>query len=325
MYPLSKDQQAKAQVYFALLLFINVIVLSVIITGIISGINGYIANTKSTYKTITCCGGICLNCFFTLHTLYTLFPWFCIITLFIGIGMAIHKASSILFLHYRFIRSITPLSIKNHTKLKRVLSGIYAHSQTILLDTPHVVCAFTSGIWNPRIYLSTGICSYLTPKELLAVILHEIHHKKNRAPLKLFILQIFRAINFYLPINNYLINLYASASEKAADDIAIHISGEPLELASALVKLSQCSATEAQYFSVAFSKEQGITEDRLRRLLVPESVSTACRKRYLYLPSLLSLFITMTICMALFYKPFLYTNIAECKASACNMTTCELP
>ncbi|MGQ3684463.1 MAG: M56 family metallopeptidase [Candidatus Loosdrechtia sp.] len=239
--------------------------------------------------------------------------------------MAIRKTSSILFLHYRLTHSIPPLPIKNHIKLKKALSGICANGQTVLIDASQAICAFTSGIWKPRIYLSTGICSYLTSGELLAVILHETHHKKSWDPLKLFILQLFKTIHFFLPVNNHLINLYVSASEKAADDAAINISGEPLELASALVKLSQCNTRDAQYFSVAFSKKSDITEDRLRRLLESETVFPSWRNSHLYLSSLFSLFITITICISLFYRPFPYTDTTECVTRACTMTTCELP
>ena len=93
-----------------------------------------------------------------------------------------------------------PLSLNYNPKLKNILSSIRLYNHVVLLDNSNLRCAFTSGLWKPKIYLSTGICSYLTTKELLAVILHEIHHKNNKVPLKLFIIQVLHALNFFLPM-----------------------------------------------------------------------------------------------------------------------------
>lgn len=322
MKDLIESQQGKARLYFAQTLFINLSILSVLVTGIMIGVKGYISNTKFTYETVTCCGSICSKCFFTFHTFFTVLPWVCIVMFLIGIYRAIHKAFFMLSRNHRCIRSFTPLPIENHRKLKKILPSIHLDSQLVLLDNNNLSYAFTSGLWKPKIYLSTGICSYLTTKELLAVILHEIDHKRNRAPLKLFVIQIIQALNFFLPINPYLLNLYSSASEKAADDTAVNTSGESLALASALVKLSKPSMMTMLCPSVAFSIGQSVVEDRIRRLLEPQVVPPCFRKKYVYLSFLLSLFIALTICFSLFYKPFIYAHASGCKIRSCHMLVC---
>lgn len=318
----SMDQQRKAHVYFVLILCINISIFSIIVAGIILGIHEYISDTKSIYKTVTCCGSICTKCFFTLHTVFTIVPWISIAVLAVGICMAIRKALSVLLSGCHFFHSLAHLPTGNNAELNKILSKIHPHNEPILLDHPRLLYAFTSGLWRPEIYLSTGICSYLTQKELLVVILHEVHHKLTKVPLKLFIMQILSALNFFLPINKHLITLYSSASEKAADDAAISVSGEPLELASALVKLSQFHAIHKQGLSIAFSKEQGIVEDRLRRILLPETFPPCLRNTYVYLSSFLSFFIAVAVCLLLFYKPCIDLHTTECKAKACHMDIC---
>jgi len=322
MKNLIKTQHGKALLYFTLIVFINLIILSIIIIGIGLGIKGYISDTKFAYDAVTCCGSICSKCFFTSRTFSTILPWGCVAILFIGIGMATRKTILMLSWNYRFNRPITPLSSETHPNLKNILPTLNLYGQLVLLDNDKLHCAFTLGLRKPKIYVSSGICSYLSRKELIAVILHETHHKKSKDTLKLFVIQIFCALNFFLPINSYLINLYSAASEKAADDSAIKFSREPLELASALVKLSKSKLMDTLSPSTAFSKEQNIVEDRIRRLLETHKPLPYSGKTYLYLSCIASVFIAVIICLSLFFKSFNHVHTIECKKRTCNLATC---
>lgn len=317
-----EGQQGKAQLYFSLIVFINLVIFTVIVTGAVIGIKGYISDTKSTYEAVTCCGSVCSKCFFTLRTIVTALPWICIVTLFTGICMGIQKLFLMLSWNYRFIRSLTPLSIGNRSELKKFLLPAHLYEQLVLFDNSEQRYAFTSGLWKPKIYVSTGVCSYLTKKEFRTVILHEIHHVKNKAPLKLFVLQILCAFNFFLPINRRLLTLYSSVCEKAADDAAVNISGEPLELASALLKLSRSHTPAALYSTVAFSGGQKIIEDRIMRLLEPQAAPPRFGKTSSYLSCLLSFFIIITICLPLFSKFFTSIDRIGCKTKVCHMVRC---
>lgn len=315
-------QQGKAQLYFSLIVFINLVIFSVIVTGVVIGIKGYISDTKCAYEAVTCCGSVCSKCFFTLRTLTTVLPWICIAILFTGICMAIHKLFLMLSWNYRFVRSLTPLSIENRSELKTFLPSVHLYNQLVLFDNDVLRYAFTSGLWKPKIYLSTGICSYLTAKELRTVILHETHHIINKAPLMLFIIRILCALNFFLPVNRYLLNLYSSACEKAADDAAVNISGEPLELASALLKLSRSYSPAALYSTVAFSRGQRIVEDRIMRLLEPQVVPPCFGRAASYLLCLLSFLIAVTISFPLYWKFFTPLEKIGCKTKVCHMIKC---
>ena len=315
-------QQGKAQLYFSLIVFINLVIFSVIVTGIVIGIKGYISDTKFAYEAVTCCGSVCLKCFFTLRTLAMALPWICIAILFTGICMTIHKVFLMLSLNYRFIHSLTPLSIENRSELKKFLLPAHLYNQLVLFDNGVLRYAFTSGLWKPKIYLSTGICSYLTAKELRTVILHETHHIINKAPLMLFVLRILCVLNYFLPINRYLLNLYSSACEKAADDTAVNISGEPLELASALLKLSRSYSPAALYSTVAFSRGQRIVEDRIMRLLEPQVVPPCFGKASSYLSCLLSFLIAVIICFPLYWKFLTPLEKIGCKTKVCHMIKC---
>ena len=321
MKNLIKTQHRKAFVYFTLIVLINFTILSILITGIVLGIKGYISDTRFAYEAVTCCGSICSKCFFTLRTISTILPWLCVVILFIGICTATHKAIFILSWNYRFIRPLTPLSVDTHPKLNKILSAMHLSGQVVLLDNNNLRCAFTSGLRKPKVYLSSGICSYLTRKELLSVILHETYHIKNKDPLKLFVIQILHALNYFLPINRHLINQYSSASEKAADDSAINFSREPLELASALVKLSKYSSIDTLSTSAAFSKEENV-EDRIKRLLEIQTAPPYFCKTYVYFSCIMSLFVAAVIYLSLFSKSFNHGYTLECKTRTCHMAKC---
>ncbi len=324
MRNLFRTEKGKAQFYFILTVFVNIVVLSIIATGIGIGIKGYIFEAKSTYESITCCGSICSKCFFTLHTLTTIIPWICMAIFLIGIWNACYKASFLLFYNHNFTRSHHPsLSLESHPGLKDIMHSVQIDNQLILLNSNGPCCAFTLGMWKPRIYLSLGICSYLTREELLAVILHEVHHKNSKDPLKLFIIKMLCSINFFLPINRYLLNQFSSASEKAADDSAVNLSKEPLDLASALVKMCRSHDMTTLHPVTSFFKGESIVEDRIKRLLTPESTISGFKNTCWYISCFLSFFIAAAICMSLFYKPLPHAHAGDCKAMICHMSVCE--
>ena len=316
-------QQRKAGLYFALIVCINLAIVLIIVTGIITGMKGYIGDTRIAYESATCSGSICSKCFFSLHTLTTVIPWVCLIILFTGIYLAIRRSLFMLYGNQRFIQSLTFLPVENYPELKNIISRAHLLDLPVYVFKSRSYAAFTSGIWKPKISLSTGICSYLTSKELLSVILHEKHHKENKAPLRLVIIRIFCALNFFLPVNRYLLNMYSSAFEKAADDFAADTAGDPLELASALVRLSNTKNAFAHPPSVAFSGEKTIVEDRISRLLEIQTVPPFFNKTHIYLSCLFSFFISMTICISLFSQHFAPLYTIDCETNTCHMTECE--
>ncbi|HHT9105507.1 MAG TPA: M56 family metallopeptidase [Candidatus Wujingus californicus] len=316
--------EQKAKFYFLLIIFINLVVLSFTATGIIIGIKEFVLNTKSTYESITCCKNICLKCLFTLRTFSIVFPWICIILFFVGIFLSIHKAILIIASSKYFINSIASAVTKNIShSLKNIILSLNLHNKITILANKNSYYAFTTGLWRPKIYLSKGICSYLTTKELTAVILHELHHKENNVPLKLFLINILCTINFFIPINKYLLKLFSSTLEKAADDSAISLSKEPLELASALVKLSKTYSTNIPHPAIPFFNEQAVVEDRITRLLGIPTNLLLHNKINMYISYTLSFIIISAVYLSLFFEHKLIDHAINCKTLVCHMIRCS--
>ena len=107
------------------------------------------------------------------------------------------------------------------TQFAKVLSSITGHSaiQPIVhfIDSAKPI-AFSTFYRTPRMYLSVGLLELLTPKEIEAVLLHEMFHLKNRsAPIN----HIVHLIQLISPIAHFTeMESVEEAEEILADSFA---------------------------------------------------------------------------------------------------------
>jgi Zn-dependent protease with chaperone function len=137
-----------------------------------------------------------------------------------------------------------------------------------LLDTHYPVAAVT-GLFRPRLLLSTRILEECTPSELDAILRHERAHVRRGDNLA-------RAAILYLPnplaftsAGREMQRAWAAAAEEAADDAA---AGDLAEgrtvLASALVRVARMASAPAPDWMPALTFYEGANlENRVRRLL----------------------------------------------------------
>ena len=126
--------------------------------------------------------------------------------------------------------------------------------------------ACTIGLWRPRILLSTGMIATLSATEIKAVISHEWGHVMRRDPLRIALLQWCRDALWLLPIVGALVRDSTRVMEDAADDAAVALTNQPLELAAALVKTAKAQAPPRWSPVPALGGEHVVTE-RVERLL----------------------------------------------------------
>jgi beta-lactamase regulating signal transducer with metallopeptidase domain len=109
-----------------------------------------------------------------------------------------------------------------------------------VLRISRVIPALTAaGILRPKVLLSSTAEFVLTAKELQTALRHELAHVRRRDNLKKLAL---RFVAF--PGMAGLEQAWLEATEMAADDAAVSSSGEALDLAAALIKLSRFSPAE---------------------------------------------------------------------------------
>jgi Zn-dependent protease with chaperone function len=104
--------------------------------------------------------------------------------------------------------------------------------------------AVTYGLIRPRILVSTGLATALTPAEISAVLAHEREHLRHRDPLRLLAARLAAAWCCYLPVAGWLARRAALRHELAADRAAARSAGRGM-LAAALLKLASMPASPA--------------------------------------------------------------------------------
>ena len=104
---------------------------------------------------------------------------------------------------------------------------------------------FTTGLKNPRIYLSQRVVDSLDDDELRAVLLHENQHRLARDPLRMQFLLALRAATPYLPATRRLVRACLRQAEYDADDAALLRAGNISALLRAFAKMSPSASLAA--------------------------------------------------------------------------------
>ncbi len=144
--------------------------------------------------------------------------------------------------------------------------------------------AFVLGAVRPRIYLGDALLASLDREELRAVVWHEEHHRRTRAPLRsAAIAGLVGLIGGRQRVRQSLLERLADL-EVAADDETMRRGANAATLASALLKCDPAPAAAETAFTAAGDR-------RLRVLLArAEGASVASgRLPYEWLPPLLAL------------------------------------
>jgi Zn-dependent protease with chaperone function len=172
----------------------------------------------------------------------------------------------------------------------------FRHLRLRFLDSPRLL-AFTVGLWRPQVVLSEGMISTLSQEELAAVLSHELGHVQSRDPLHLAVVRFLADALWFLPVTRSLAADFSDAVEAAADDWAVAITRQPVDLASALVKTARAGVQQAIPLATALAGHLTV-EDRIERLLgvVNRKRPEAARRRWVasgFITALLVLFLVL--------------------------------
>lgn len=212
---------------------------------------------------------------------------------------------------YGIVKSFSAV-LRTHFQIKKLPLRRYG-LRLVVIDNPAICTAFTFGIFRPEIYISKGLFNTLSKDELRSVFLHELHHRTQCDPLKMLLLSIIKDTFFYLPIFRDVSEYFYSLREKAADDSAICATAKPLELASALLKVSSYGRNIIP-MSVSISGG-GLVEERVKRLLGESS------KAVIY-PRLKKMLASILLLMFILSAPTAYSlgMGKTCNQYKCNET-----
>lgn len=124
------------------------------------------------------------------------------------------------------------------TRFLAVSGAQRASVPPVLVSDAQLPIAFASGIRRPRIYLSAGLLALLSDDELLAVLCHEWAHVQRRDTLWMFLIRLQRDMLWFVPSSHLAWQNILRSQDEACDQMAATLTGQPLTLARALVKLA---------------------------------------------------------------------------------------
>jgi len=137
----------------------------------------------------------------------------------------------------------------------------------LLLCAYHRPLALTCGLFRPTVLLSTWMDEHLDPRELEAVLAHELEHVARRDYLVAWLATTLRDAFWYLPTSRAAYRQLEEDKEFACDDLVVGVTHRPLALASALTKvwLQAVDGSSSSTFGMAHHLE-GTHQQMVKRI-----------------------------------------------------------
>jgi hypothetical protein len=132
------------------------------------------------------------------------------------------------------------------------------------------VLIFTLGFFNPKIFVSSAIFKTHNPEEVKAMIEHEINHRNNLHPLKIFVANFVKSVLPIIPGKNWLIDNYLTLVEVSSDQFSEDKINNKLPLVSALLKFqSQSFEPGISYFNSQSERIKILVGQKKQFLKIP--------------------------------------------------------
>ncbi|TFV96119.1 hypothetical protein E4S40_07795 [Algoriphagus kandeliae] len=123
------------------------------------------------------------------------------------------------------------------------------------------------GIFKPLILIPAGLVFQLSPKQIEAILAHELAHIKRNDYLLNLIQSILEVVFFFHPCFWWINQTAKELRENATDDLAISTGIEPQILAKALAEVLNYSQQHVPDLALAASKRRNPTLHRIKRML----------------------------------------------------------
>jgi beta-lactamase regulating signal transducer with metallopeptidase domain len=131
------------------------------------------------------------------------------------------------------------------------------------------------------------LLSILTDAELDAVLAHELAHLERSDGLWFPLAGLVQSVLWAQPLNHWVASRFRQTAELASDDRAVELTGQPMDLARALMRVAASAvASSGSSLVPALAQSESITLKRIKRLVTlasPPTPGPACRHRWVLL------------------------------------------
>ena len=188
-----------------------------------------------------------------------------IIYLILALGHMIRIADGLYRVRrlHRIETGLVPLFVSNTIRNWSEKLGL--NKRVRLHISEKIGSPFTSGFWQPLIYLPATVCTGLTPRQLELLLVHELLHIQRNDFLVNLLLRIAHAFFFFNPFACSILESIESEREMAVDEQVIKTCGHPWDYATALMSL-QKNAMYGQLVMNANSSKDPMLLMRIQRM-----------------------------------------------------------
>jgi beta-lactamase regulating signal transducer with metallopeptidase domain/peptidoglycan/xylan/chitin deacetylase (PgdA/CDA1 family) len=210
--------------------------------------------------------------------LTALLPWL-VCAWLAGVLLHLSRFAGAWLVVRRLRRSAAPVPERFEELLARVsgrlrVSRAVRLCQSALVEVPTVV-----GHLRPVILIPAGALLGLTPRQLEAVLAHELAHVRRYDYAVNLLQTAAETLLFYHPAARWLSRRVRAEREHACDDAAVEATGDVLLYARALAALEQLRATHAPPAALALAANGGSLMLRIQRLVNTERRARSATRR----------------------------------------------
>lgn len=124
-------------------------------------------------------------------------------------------------------------------RIRQVEDACGRYGLSIGLVVSRYAFSFVWGYFRSKLIVSTGLLNALTSEELAALLEHEAAHHKRRDNLSKWMLTICRYLSPAFPLTGLLYRWWSEQVEMVCDEVAARRTNDPVEVASALVRITR--------------------------------------------------------------------------------------
>ncbi|HAK78325.1 MAG TPA: hypothetical protein DCM71_15780, partial [Runella sp.] len=148
---------------------------------------------------------------------------------------------------------------------RRVLGTLRIRQNVHLFESVRVTTPMVIGFVKPVVLLPVGLVTGLSPKQIEAVLAHELAHVKRYDYLVNLLQSLVEVVYFFHPALWWLSGRVRQEREHCCDDIAVAVCGDKMAMAKALAEVAAYRSTPA--LAMAFANKKGAMLHRVKRVL----------------------------------------------------------
>ncbi|MCL5291530.1 MAG: M56 family metallopeptidase [Actinobacteria bacterium] len=185
-----------------------------------------------------------------------------------ALGFALIKAVGVIFFARR-IKAAEGTSVEAPARVLKAAREIGADDVSIrYIDTDDPI-AYTDGLLRSVIHISRGLVDAVGDSQLKGIMAHEYAHVKRRDNVAIFAALVLRDFLFVFPLSHLLFAVFMRQKEHAADDLAAELTGDPVGIAEAIVKVARLKSEGPSRCPAyaTFFPDKAAVRDRVNRLI----------------------------------------------------------